>query len=245
MGSQAIDQMPRPKSAFLSLPQELRDHIYEYLLTTTMILLRKPYIFKEVPPVVRYRPNTHLAILNVSRSTYEEGRRVLYRNGHICFDNFTLSGPHLYDEFDSTPAIKLLQNITLHIGAGAIIRDEVVFGKMAARLIDSFADSSPEAGVPRKRCVVEFVLVHDGIPRPVDTYITTADLTDTLGRLTRFKTVEVAVWYSHLRYRLHSAKELVRPLQDAFDGRLTTKLGEVEKGIDKRCFRWIYHPYKG
>lgn len=230
--------MARPRSAFLSLPQELRDHIYEYLLTTTF-LVKNPRT-KQTSSSLQLHPNTHLAILNVSRSTHKEAKRALYRHGHFLFNNLSSCGPLLHEVIDSMPAITLLQNITLHINVGAIFHDELVFAKSATGLINSFADLDP--GVPRKRCVVE---IEPFLSHSCGTYNTATDLTDALGRLMGFKTVEVTVGYSGFRWFSRSAEEFMKPLLDALDETLTKNFGKVKKGSDKRCFCWIYHPHRG
>lgn len=237
MSSQQIDQMGRPTSAFLSLPRELRDHIYEYLLTTTF-LVKNPHT-KEKSSSLQFNPNTRLAILNVSRSISEEATRVLYRNAHFRFNNLSVNGSYLHETIHRIPAITLLQDITLHVGICAFVPNELVCGERATRLIDFFADLDP--GVPRKCCVVEIELYQTIIPSSFDTYITASDLTDALGRLMGFKTVTVTVDCLRLIW-VESAEEIVEPLFDALSGRLTASLGEMDTDDVER---WIYHPCRG
>ena len=225
------------------LPQEMRDHIYECLFLTTTFVVKNPRT-KESSSSLQLYPDTHLAILNVSRSTHKEAKRALYRHGSFLFNNLSIGGPLSHEVIDSMPAITLLQNITLHIDVGAILYDKLVFGEMASRLINSFADLDP--GVfPRKRCVVEIELFHGGAPRSFDPYSVATDITDALGRLMGFQTVEVTVQYSGLQWSIRPVEEGRKPLHDALDETLTRKFGTVKKGSDKRCFCWIYHPRRG
>lgn len=241
MSPQEIDQMTTLKSTFLSVPQEMRDHIYEFVFLTTTFLVKNPRT-KEVSSSIQLHPNTHLAILNVSRPIYEEAKRVLYRNGHFRFNNLVSDRPLLHEVIHSMPAITLLQDITLPIVILVGILDNLGSGEMATTLINSFAELDP--GVTRKRCVVEIEIVRDPVARFWRRSNTAVDVTNALGRLTGFKTVEVKLGYS-LHWGDGPGKRRVKSLREALSESLTMKFGEAEKGSDERCFCWIYHPHRG
>ena len=242
--SQEIDQMARPRSVFLSVPQEMRDNIYECLFLTRTFVVKNPRT-KETSSSLHLHPDTHLAILNVSRSTHKEAKRALYRHGDFLFSDLSLEWPPLLHEvIDKMPAITLLQHITLHVDVGALFYDELVFGETAMKFINCFADLGPGVGIPRKLCAVEIELFCGGAPRSFDPCGTATGLTDALGRFTGFQTVEVTVRYSSLQWRLRPGEEDMEPLHHALDETLTKKFGKVKKGSDKRCFCWIYHPHR-
>lgn len=64
---------PETKSALLPLPRELRDCIYGYLLTETFSV--KTLGTGGPSSSLPLHRHTHLSILNVSKSTYEEAKR--------------------------------------------------------------------------------------------------------------------------------------------------------------------------
>lgn len=107
------NQAPKTKSALLPFPRELRDYIYEYLLTDTFSVktLRTGKPSLSLP----LRPHSHLAILNVSRSTYEEAKRVLYKHARFRFDAASAYSPRLREEIRKFPAIEMLQDITIYL----------------------------------------------------------------------------------------------------------------------------------
>ena len=229
----------------------MRDHIYECLFLGTSFVVKNlrtrevPSCHRETFSSLQLHPDSRLAMLNVSRSTHKEAKRVLYRHGSFLFNNFSIGGPLLHEVIDSMPAITLLQNITLHIDVGAMWYDELVFEGMATRLIHSFADLDPGIGVPRNCFSVEIQLFHGGAFPSFDPYSAATGLTDALGRLMGFQTVEVMVWYSGLQWRIRAAEVEMDPLHDALDETLTKKFGKVKNGSDKQRLCWIYHPHKG
>lgn len=177
--------MLEPRSAFLSLPQELRDYIYEYLLITTF-LVKVPHT-GGISSCLQLHQHTHLAILNVSRSTYEEAKRVLYRDGQFRFDIFSADSPPLHKDINNMQAITNLQDIILRLNVCEALKigyNRLDIVRFATMRINYFAKSNP--GVPRIRCVVEFGSILDvnylmESPRAVEAF------KDALGHLTGFK----------------------------------------------------------
>lgn len=233
--------MSEPRSTLLSLPQELRDHIYEYLLTTTF-LVENPRP-GEIPSSLPLHQHTHLAILHVSRSTYEEAMRVLYRHGHFRFNAFSAGSPPLHEAFENMSAITLLQDITLRLDVGTAFSFDyfkLQFAGVATMLVNHIAKLDP--GVPRKRCVVEIEFVLDQAFL-LGLFKTAGDFKDALGCLTGFNTVEVKL--GHLKMRLGGVVESMIPLYNALDERLATTLGEGKGRYKKGHFCLVYHPRRG
>ncbi|CAD6582533.1 MAG: hypothetical protein ASARMPREDX12_000973 [Alectoria sarmentosa] len=233
--------MSEHRSTFLSLPQELRDHIYEDLLSTTF-LVESPRPEKIISSLPLHQ-HAHLAILRVSRSTYEEAKRVLYRHGHFRFNAFSKGSPPLHEAFKNMSVITLLRNITLHLDVGTAFSLGYIkldFAGVATRLVNHIAKLDP--AVPRKRCVVEidFVLDQDFLLGPSKT---AWDFKDALGRLTGFDTVEVKI--GHLKMRLGGAVESMIPLYNALDEMLAMTLGKGKGRYEMPHFCLVYHPRRG
>lgn len=191
------NNIAEPRSGFLSLPQELRDHIYEYLLATTF-LVKNPHA-GEISSFLLLHQHTFLAILRVSRLIHEEAKRVLYREGDFHFNAFSVRSPPLHEEIEHIPDLTQLQDITLHLDTGVAFLlgyDKLDLVRSGTMLINHFAKL--DLGVPRKRCLVkiEFILDASFLFGP---HKTAAEFKDALGCLTGFKTVEVRV--GHLQKR--------------------------------------------
>jgi hypothetical protein len=70
-----------PKITFLTLPQEIRFAIYEYLLSGSLAI-RRP-VLKALPHVQNIQPDYHIAILHTCRQIREEAIPILYRSVFI------------------------------------------------------------------------------------------------------------------------------------------------------------------
>lgn len=238
MNPLAMNHTLEPRSALLSLPQEVRDLIYGLLLTTTFSV-KNPRA-GEIPSSLPLHQHPHLAILHVSRSMYEEAKRSLYRLGHFRFHAFSAGSPPLHEGVEKLPALAFLQDVTINLDVGTAFSfdyEKPRFGTVAAMLINHFARL--DASVQRKRCVVEIDFVLDasfliGLCSPAGYF------KDALGCLTRFKTVEVKM--GHLQMRLGGGVEGMIPLYDALDKRLAKTLGEGKGRLEERRFCLEYHP---
>ena len=238
---------PKPRSATLSLPKELRDHVYKYLLRTDTYFVRNIYAggrASSLPLQVFSRP----ALLDVSKSTRQEAKQALYRNGEFLFDAFFAQPPPPFDGIKDFPGIELLQKITLHFDTGihpwysrypmgVTIRTDAV--GCATKLIDHFAKL--DYGVPRTRFVVDLEarsLIKDFLGADDDA----GNFKDALSRLTGFKKVEVKLFWDERRYPLS-----IFPLVEELDKNLTMTLGDGE--IDsEECFEGgrsclVYRPH--
>ena len=237
---------PKPRLATLSLPTELREQVYKYLLTTETIFVRNIYAggrASSLPLQVFTRP----AILDVSKSTRREAKYALYRNGEFLFDAFLALPPPPFKGIKKFPGIELLQKITLHFDTGINARysryprgvtthtDAV---GSATKLIDYFAKL--RYIVPRTRFVVN--LIADSI---IDDFLGDGDdagrFKDALSRLTGFKKVGLKLSWDEMRYPLS-----VFRLVQALDEKLAMTLGDgeidSEEGPeDGRCCL-VYYP---
>ncbi len=232
--------MSKRRSPFLSLPRELRDHIYGYLLTTTF-LVKVPRT-GEVPSPLQLHRHANLGILNVSRSTHEEAKRVLYRYGHFRFDMFSADSPYLHRTINSTPAIADLHSIILHFDLGGALMQgytNLEVDEFAPMLLRDFAKLHP--GVPRSRCVVEFECRHSLLDL-LDSSKTPEDFKDALGQLTGFKTVALKIKHRELEWGMGFGYMI--PQYNALNEDLARSLGKGEGGCDGEGYRLVYHPRK-
>ena len=232
--------MSEPKSPFLSLPRELRDHIYGYVLTTTF-LVKVPGT-GEVPSPLQLHQHSNLGILSVSRSTHEEAKRVLYRYGHFRFDIFSADLPSLHEKINSTPAIADLRSIILHFDLdGALMQGYTMLevDKFAPMLLRDFAKLHPD--VPRSRCVVEFEC-RFSLTDLLDSYKTPGDFKNALGQLTGFKTVVLKIKHRELQWGMGFGYMI--PQYNALNEDLARTLGKGEGGCDGEGYRLVYHPRK-
>ncbi|KAL9126825.1 MAG: hypothetical protein Q9175_007853 [Cornicularia normoerica] len=228
-------QKSKPRSATLSLPRELRDHIYKYLLTTTFLVETR--FARDISSSLPLRPHTRLAILNVSRSTHEEAKRVLYKHGIFRFDAFSADAPPLHEEIGNVPAVTLLQDITLHFDTGtafSIGHNWMGVVRSATMLINHFAKLDPSAR--RTRIVVEVIAVF-AAEAFLEPSKTAGDFKDALGHLAGFQTVEVKIGHVKMK-RL----ECMVPLYKALDEKLAMTLGNGEGGYEEGRFCLVYHP---
>lgn len=238
MTAPEMDRMSKPRSGLSSLPQELRDHIYEYLLATTF-LVKNPHA-GETSSSLPLHPHTDLAILHVSRSIHREAKRVLYRQCHFHFNAFSVRSPPLHEEIEHIPDLTLLQDITLHLDTGAAFLlgyNKLELVRSGTMLINHFANL--DSGVPRRHCLVEIEFILD-FSFLFGAYKAARDFKDALGSLTGFKIVEVKI--GHLQKR---RLEYMFPLYKALDERLTMTLGEGEGGYNEGRFCLIYRPQRG
>lgn len=231
--------MGAPGSALLQLPRELRDHIYRCLLAKTFLVENACAGETSAPP-----PARHLAILGVSKATYEEAKRVFYRYGRFRFDLFKAGSPAPPQEILlGIPAIPLLQDVVLRLDVGAAFGlglSKPDFAAVATKLVNAFARC--DSGVPRRRCVVEIECVLD-TAFLVGSCRTAHGFKEALGRLTGFKTVEVKMRTLPMRRRL--ILDRLFPLYDALDERLAMTLREGKVGHREGYPRLVYHPRRG
>ena len=76
---------------FLALPPELRDYIYDDILTTTYLVeLPQPRVYLNArdcdKPLPQQQISSRLAILQVSKAVYHEAKRILYKHSVFFFD---------------------------------------------------------------------------------------------------------------------------------------------------------------
>ena len=233
-----MNRIPEPRSALLALPRELRDIIYGYVLAIT-VSVKSPRR-GEISSYLPLHQHTRLAILNVSKSTYEEAKTFLYRHGHFRLNALSASSPPLHENVENIQDMKMLQDITIRLDFGTAFSlgyDKFEFAGVATMLIDRFARLDP--GVQRKRCVVEIELVLDaecllGHCNPAGHF------KDALGRLTGFKTVKVKI--GHLQMRLGGGPEYVMPFYHALGKRLARTLGKEQGRLEERRLCLMYHP---
>ena len=232
-----MSKMPGRKSPFLPLPRELRDQVYRYLLATRFYVKNpRPGETFSTLPLLR---SSRQPILNVSRSTYEEAKRVLYRYGHFHFNAVGNGEPPLHKGIAGIPALEMLQDVTININAragGYLGHGNTEVVGFATKLINHFA--ALKSNIPRKRCVVEidFFSAMDFVE--VSSEIT-SDFKDAVGRLAGFENVELEVGYLH-SYR--NPGELLVSLCASLDEMLAMRLGKGKRVQGERYVRWVYYP---
>ena len=259
-------QDSKPRLATLSLPRELRDHIYGYLLTTTFFV--ENIWSGDSASSLPLQMHTHPAILNVSKSTHQEAKQLLYIHGTFCFDSFETGPRPLYKAIKNLPDIELLQSIIWHFDTSTHFwyTDDPVWAHhsytspvetatklpvglyhnyaspagTATKLIDHFAKL--DYSVPRTRFVVEIV-AGIGIEDFLGAGNDAGDFKDALSRLTGFKKVEVKLECSEMKYW-----ELLSPLVQPLDQELAMTLGDSEgdseEGREERRSCLVYYPRK-
>ncbi len=230
--------MSESRPPFLSLPRELRDHIYGYLLTTTF-LVKVPRTEEVTSPLQLHR-HTNLGILNVSRSIHEEAKRVLYRYGHFRFDIFSANSPYLHRTINSTPAIANLHTIILRFGLGAACTQgyaQLGIDEFAAMHIRDFAKL--HLGAPHSYFVFEFRSAF-AFTYLMDSDMTSGDCKDALGQLTGFKTVVLRI--RHSERESGAGLDYMISQYNAFNEDLAKALGKGEGGCDGEGYRLVYHP---
>lgn len=255
---------PKPKLATLSLPRELRDHIYEYLLTETFLV--ENIWSGDSASSVPLKMHTHPAILNVSKSTHQEAKQVLYRHGTFRFDSFETEPRPLYEAIKNLPDIDLLQSIIYHFNTALHVwyTDDPVWGHRgythpvefavlpvglyynyaaspvgtATKLINHFAKLDYSS--PRSRFVVDIV-AGDGSEFFLGAGRDSGVFQDALSRLTGFKKVEVKLECTQTEHW-----NFIFPLVQALDEKLAITLGDSERDSEegpkggRSCL--VYHP---
>ena len=236
--------MPEAKSALLPLPRELRDCVYEYLLTRKFyVMIPRPQDVYSSVPLLR---EPHLAILIVSRSTYDEAKGVLYRYGRFQFSALMTGLPPLHQEIRRIPGLEILQDITIHVDhhEGCCLgHDSTKVIKYGTALINYFAGL--DSGVQRKRCVikVDFFSSWDFLEVASEMM---GGFKDAVGRLTGFKAVELKISYYNDRLgpkgRLWAPRPTPNTLWTSLDEMLAMKLGKGKQVHGKTDHEWIYYP---
>ena len=241
---QKMSKMPGIKSALLPLPRELRDCIYEYLLTRHVYVMNpRPQDVFSSAPLLR---QPELAILIVSRSTYDEAKRALYRHGHFHFSVLRAGLPPLPQEIRRIPGLEKVQEITINIdpriGSGLGYENTKVI-EYGTALINYFAGL--DSGIQRKSCVIEvsFFTALDFLDVALEI---TDGFKDAIGRLTGFKAVKLKISYiTELmgpRRRTLGPRQVLNTLCTSLDEMLALKLGKGEQMNGRKDHRWIYHP---
>ena len=236
--------MPETKSAFLPLPRELRDCIYEYLLTKKFyVMTPRPQNHYSSAPLI-WAPE--LAILFVSKSTYEEAKRALYRHGHMHFSVLRNGMPPLHQEIRRLPDLEQVQDITINVdpryGRGHGLESAKVI-EWGTALINYFAGL--DSSVQRKRCKI-----HVGFFTAWDFLEVALQITDgfkdAICRLTGFRVVKLEIEYfdvlSGPRRSILGPKQVLTSLCISLDEMLAMKLGKGELTRGRSDHRWVYHP---
>ena len=239
-----MSKMPETKSALLPLPRELRDCIYQYLLTSKFyVMIPRPQDVCSSAPLIR---QPELAILIVSRSTYDEAKRVLYRHGRFHLSALRTGLPPLHQEIRRIPGLENLQDIIIHVdprvGSGLGHGNTKVI-EYGTALINYFAEL--DSGVQRKRCViqVDFFKAWDFLDVALEI---TDGFKDAIGRLTGFKAVKLKISYFNElmgpRRRLLGQRQVLNTLCTSLDEMLAMKLGKGKQVHGMKDHSWIYHP---
>ena len=233
--------MPETKSALLPEPRELRDCIYEYLLTRKFYVM-DPYprdVFSSAP--LRRQPE--LAILIVSRSTYDEAKRVLYKHGRFHFSalrtRYRTRLPPLHQEIRRIPGLEKLQDIIIHIDpseGGCLDCNNTKVIEHGIALINYFAGL--DSGVQRKRCViqVDFFSAWEFL----DAAFELKDgFKDAVGRLKGFKAVKLEISFCDDH---KGPRRILNKLCTELDEMLALKLGKGEQVHGRTGHSWVFHP---
>ena len=239
--------MPETNSALLPLPRELRDCIYQYLLTGKFYVMnpRPQDVFSSAPLI--HEPQ--LAILNVSKSTYDEAKRVLDRHGHFQFSVLRSGLPPLNQEIRRIPDLEKLQNITIHVDfcvGRCLGHDKTKVIEYGTALINYFAGL--DSGVQRNRCVikVDFFSAWDFLDVSLEI---TDGFKDAVGRLTGFKAVKLKISYCSVisgpRTRVLGPRRLLTTVCTSLDEMLAMKLGKGKQVRGRTDHSWFYHPQQG
>ena len=229
-----------PGSPFLSLPQELRDHIYEYLLATTF-LVKNPHAGNSSSSLPLHQL-TDLAILHVSRSIHGEAKKVLCNQGHFRFLAFSTRSPPLHEAIEHIPDFALLQDFILHFNTGAawlLGYDRLDVVRSGTVLVSHLARLDP--GVPRRRfsMEMEYILDANFFFGVFGDHAIAKYPKDAWDFLTGFKIVELKI--GHLQPR-----PLGWILQyEALVEKLAMTLGEGKEGYDEGWLCLTYHPRRG
>ena len=237
--------MSETKSAVLPLPRELRDCIYEYLLTTRRFHVMNPRpqdVFSSAPLVRR----PELAILIVSRSTHDEAKRVMYKHGRFQISALRIGSPPINLEVLRLPGLEQLQDIVIHVdphaGRHYGYEDTKVI-ECGTVMINFFAGL--DSSIQRKRCKIQvrFVRAWDLLDAVLEI---TDGFKDAVGRLTGFKTVQLKIsYFDELigpRRRLSGPRRVLNTLCTSLDEMLALKLGKGEQVNGRTEHSWVYHP---
>ena len=245
-----MSKMPETKSALLPLPRELRDCIYEYLLTREFYVM-DPYPrdrFSSAPLLWQQE----LAILIVSRSTYDEAKRVLYKHGRFRFSalrtgyktGYRTALPALHQQIRKIPGLEELHDIIIHIDPSegrCLDHNNMKVIEYGTALINYFAGL--DSGVQRKRCViqVDFFSAWEFL----DAAFELKDgFKDAVGRLRGFKAVKLEISFCD-KYngpRFSGPRRILNTLCTELDEMLALKLGKGEQVHGRTDHSWVYHP---
>ena len=228
--------MALAKSPFLPLPRELRNMVYQHLLTQTFTILNPGTA--ELHNFLPLYRRTRLAILVVSRSTYEEAKPALYRHGRFRFNAIAAGSPPLYTTLHRIPELEMLQNITIRLDVKKAVslgyeNKRQCIGSVAA-VVTHFAGL--ESNSQRKRCVVEIKFVSEF--NSAKQYMTFMRVfNDAFGRLTKFETAELKIEY----LRKDPGSQALLYDDNLFDG-LAVTLGPAKRFGQEGDIHLEYHP---
>ena len=233
--------MPEPpESALLPLPRELRDCIYEYLLTSKFRVMnpRAKDVFSSVPLLW----DSKIAILIVSKSTYDEAKVILYRHGCFQFTAVKTGSRLLHREIRRIPDLEKLQDIRIHIDPRCFEHDKTKVIEYGTALINHFAGL--DSGVQRKRCVIEVTFFYGRDLLDVSSEIK-GRFKDAVGRLQGFKAVELQMWYYNSVSGPWDPRRFISTLCTSLDDMLAMVLGKGNYVQRENIHTWVYHPQQG
>ena len=244
MNPPEISKMSETKSAVLPLPRELRDCIYEYLLTRRFHVMNpRPQDVFSSAPLVR---QPELAILIVSRSTHDEAKRIMYKHGRFQISALRIGSPPINLEVLRLPGLEQLQDIVIRVdtfaGRHHGYEDSKVI-ECGTTMINHFAKL--DSSIPRKRCKIDvnFFKALDLLDVALEM---TDGFKDAVGRLTGFKTVHLKMSYISVlvgpRTRLLGPRRVLTWLCTWLDEMLALKLGKGEQVNERTEHSWVYHP---
>lgn len=220
---------------FLALPQEVRDYIYDEILTTTYTVdLPQPWVYLRARQHGQFPPSphcasSHLAILRVSKSVYHEVEQILFGLSTFGF-RFPSTGLPLGHDLTKRSAATLMQNIFIQLD---MLTSSPQSNDTTLQSTTSILRFSGGAIIPRTNCIiqVQFDVFSD--------FLLEASFLDALGKLTGFKTVIVELMLIN-----GSVGRLKSSTYRTLDEYLSVMLGagEAEELDEDGYYRMTYHP---
>lgn len=219
-----MSQVTKTAMDLMSLPRELRDQIYDNLLTAT---------YRAPAPYNIELPSSRLGILQTSSAVSQEALQVLYKQSTFLF---IIDGPDSASEIHTMglKAIELMEHFEIHISlarsAGYLIRksNARLASRSASRLISTIANSDYK----KKSCVIR--MLHFGCKYVLDTLATA------VIRLTGLETVIFKLQHDSIcdknllshEYIMAEGRRHALTFYKNLDGILARVLGPSEKELD-------------